>query len=82
VKRLALLVAEGACTATHQIEDLRALSDCFDPMDERFADAFLFDQRSISLSISWGLMSASSISTVIGIALKRPPHHIDKRDAI
>jgi len=53
VKRLALLVAEGACTATHQIEDLRALSDCFDPMDERFADAFLFDQRSISLSISW-----------------------------
>ena len=57
-----MLVASVACASTHQIEDLKALSDRFGSIDERFADAFLFDQKSISLRLLCsGLRSAARI---------------------
>src|SRR6266581_6000979 len=70
----ALLGAEGACAATHQVEDSRFLYDRFGPRDERFADAFLFDQRSLSLRNSWVIQAMPFCS----MAIEAYPVHIRK----
>ena len=61
MQRCALLEATGAFAGTHQIEDSKTLSDRCGPKDERFADAFLFDHKSLLLLNSWvrlGTLSA------------------------